>query len=666
MTDDFSEPSPPASDAVWQEIEHSLDDLARLSRSAVSAGEFHRELLDRLVGALAAHGGAVWTCDASGQLRSDYQVRVDQTLRTVDEEGRQHHAVLLDSVLRSGQARLVPPHSGNGQAGNPTACLLLLCPLTADAEGVGVVEILQRPDTDAEVQRGNLRILTAACELARDYHRDRHLREVRERESFASQLREFTEAVHGSLDLETTAYTIANEARRLLGCDRVSVVGRHGRGCRVLAISGVERFQRRANPVRRLETLSRLVLLAGEPLWHPHPPDSLAPQLERALEAYLDEAHVRLLALFPLRTRGRSQAAAAAVIGGLIVERFDAVADDRLRSRITAACSPAGTALGHALEYTRIPLRSVLQWVGRAGWFTRAQQLPKTVLVLLLLAAAVVALATVPAEFTIAARGELQPQRRYHLFAPQDGVVVTLPKGQGESVGKGETLVTLTDPKLDLEFTEVVAKRRTTEEQLAAVRAARMRNDPAAVQARDRYQLSAQEEQLKEKLNGLEQQYQILSAQRQQLEVRSPTTGRVLTWDIERLLAARPVQRGDRLLTVADLDGPWELALRVDDDQAGHVLAAQQEHGPGLPVSFLLATEPGVTYTGQVRRVATATEVEEEGQPVVLATVDLDATRVPHARPGATVVAKLHCGRRPVGYVWFRQLWEAIQSRLFF
>ena len=119
-------------------------------------------------------------------------------------------------------------------------------------------------------------------------------------------------------------------------------------------------------------------------------------------------------------------------------------------------------------------------------------------------------------------------------------------------------------------------------------------------------------------------------------------------------------------MTVADLDGPWELELRISDDQAGHVLAAQQEFGPPLPVSFILATDPGVPYTGQLRELGTATEVDDAGRPTLFALVDLQAASVPQPRPGATVIAKIHCGRRALGYVWLRQIFEAIQSRLLF
>ena len=56
--------------------------------------------------------------------------------------------------------------------------------------------------------------------------------------------------------LKETAFTVANEGRRLIGCDRVSVLVRRGTRCRLVAVSGVATVNRRANAVRALERLA--------------------------------------------------------------------------------------------------------------------------------------------------------------------------------------------------------------------------------------------------------------------------------------------------------------------------------------------------------------------------------------------------------------------------
>jgi hypothetical protein len=193
-----------------------------------------------------------------------------------------------------------------------------------------------------------------------------------------------------------------------------------------------------------------------------------------------------------------------------------------------------------------------------------------------------------------------------------------------------------------------------------------MRNRDAFSEGSDPVSLSAEEEQLQEELKSLDQQYEVLTQQQRELEIRSPVDGRVLTFDLERLLAERPVRRGDRLMTVADVDGPWELELQIDDDQAGHVLDAWEQSDGRLPVSFLLVGQAGVRCEAHLVEVAEATEIDELGRAIVPAHARLESRVPAGARPGTTVIAKIHCGRRSIGFVWFRPLLEAIRTRVLF
>ena len=125
----------------------------------------------------------------------------------------------------------------------------------------------------------------------------------------------------------------------------------------------------------------------------------------------------------------------------------------------------------------------------------------------------------------------------------------------------------------------VAGEMQTAEKKLAAVQAERLTNVPAAPDTRrNLHQLTADEEELKELLKGLRDQREFSSAA-QRPRRRSPLDGQALTWNLKQLLEARPVQRGQTLLTVADLDGPWELELHLPDHRAGHVLAAARHCG---------------------------------------------------------------------------------------
>ncbi len=653
----------PASDRACQQIEDALDEISRLAKSDLSVRDFHQQLLERLTRVLSAAAGAVWLVSADGRWQPDCQIGLDQIWPAGEPAGQQHRD-LLREVVQLGTVQLVPPDATTSSLGSPNSHALVLCPLGVPGRTLGVIEVFLRAHARPDVQQGCLQIVAAVGELAADFHRDRLLRELTAQRAWWQQWRTYSQMVHGSLALKATAYTIVNEGRRLVGCDRVSLAVRRGRRCRLVAVSGVDMVQRRASAVVQLEDLATRVLASQQPLHYPDQGRELPPDLEDVLEAYVDDSSVRWLACVPLGDPDRDRPVVADRLGVLMMERFDGAADAEVGDRIAAVCGPATTALRSAIEHESVPLLAFWRYARRVAQCFQLDRLPKTLLIAASAAAAGGALLLVPADFEIPARGDLQPAVRRQVFAPDEGLVVTLPKAAG-AVSRGETLAVLSNPQLEQQHADVAAKRRTTEEQLAAVRTARRRQEPAA-RTDERYVLSAQEQQLQERLSGLEQQARLLAEQRRQLTVTSPIDGHILTWDLERLLAARPVQRGERLMTVADLDGPWELQLRIDDRQVGHVLEAQRESGLDLEVSFLLATDPNIRYRGRIGQMSSAIELDDAGQAALSALVPLDAGQVPQPRPGAAVVARIHCGRRPLGYVWFRQVIEFIQSRLLF
>ncbi len=189
--------------------------------------EFYDAVLNRVVTALAAVGGAIWTVTETGQLSLEYQINLRETRLAESEEDQVRHGRLLRKVMTGGEGMLMAPHSG-GRAAPRTArirpnFLLVLGPLKTANETAGVMEIFQRPGSSVTVQRGYLRFLMQMCELASEYLKSRKLQHFTDRQALWAQLEQFTRLVHKGLDPRETAYTIANEGRRLIECDRVSV-----------------------------------------------------------------------------------------------------------------------------------------------------------------------------------------------------------------------------------------------------------------------------------------------------------------------------------------------------------------------------------------------------------------------------------------------------------
>jgi multidrug efflux pump subunit AcrA (membrane-fusion protein) len=654
-------------DGVWQEIDGLLNDLAKLAKSECLASEFHAECLRRVVAGLGAKGGIIWMRSANGSLRVDAQI-VPRGLDSTQSIWTTQQAPLVAGVLARGIGQIVPPGSDVASGDeNTTEFLLLLSPWTIGAEAAGVLEVFQSPESSPSAQRGCLDFLQAVGELIGDFHRQRQLHNYRLWSTDLKRLQRFSEQVHRSWDLQETAFTIANEVRHLTACDRVSVLVRQATGCRLLAVSGVSTIHRRANAVRQLEQLADRVCTLEQPLWYPDGCGELMPEVEQSLQTHLDESHAKVIAVLPLQPDfDDAQPNGGESVGVLVVERFAGTLDEPLRWQVTAVRGHCGLALQRAHELNRIPLLRLLRALTRNDWFTRGRRQG----ILLTLAAMLtvgLALAVIPANFRVEARGELQPVDVRDVFAPADGVVGELRVRHRQQVAADEVLAVLRRAELDLQFEQVLGELQTARKRFTAVETERMQNLRDTAEQRQRYgRLTAEQEELRQQIAGLEAQHAILQQQQAELQVRSPMAGEVLTWNPQSLLEARPVARGQILLTIGDLAGPWQLELRIPDRRVAQVLSAREQSGDELPVSFLLASDPARKHHGVLDRVGLRTEISEREGAFVLATVALNQDPIPNPMPGANVIAKIDCGRRALGYVWFHDLLDAVRRWLLF
>ncbi len=88
-----------------------------------------------------------------------------------------------------------------------------------------------------------------------------------------------------NLDMRDTAYTIANEGRRLIECDRVSVATLRGGKAKVVAISGQDTIENRSNIVTALNALATRVIEAVNHFGMTVPPKIFLRKSKRRLKS---------------------------------------------------------------------------------------------------------------------------------------------------------------------------------------------------------------------------------------------------------------------------------------------------------------------------------------------------------------------------------------------
>jgi hypothetical protein len=582
-------------------------------------------------------------------------------------------------VLSNGTDILVSPHSGPGedqdqQAANPTGFLLMFGMLKTDVETVGIIEVLQRADTGPNTRSGYLRFLSEMCRLAGDFLKSHQLRHFSHRQVLWTQLEEFARTVHASLDSRTTAFTIANEGRRLIECDRLSVAVRKGNHCVIEAISGQDLFDKRSNYVRLLGRLATAVVASGDPMWYTGDTRDMPPQVEEAVQEYVDEAHSKTVGVLPLRRPTSQdtddpnvQVEREPPIGALIVEQIeDSRVPASLTQRVDVVCQHSSTALANAKEHQDLFLMPVWRALGKSRAVVKVRSLPITLSVLGGVLAVALVLGMWPAKFQMEAKGTLEPVLRQDVFASIDGVVEELYCKHDDKVVKDQVLAKLRNNDLGVDITGVIRERDTARARLMRIHQFLVK-ERGTTKEDQRLQLLGEQLEEEQKIKSAEAQLAWYKAKEESLLVKSPLNGTVVTWDLRKRLINRPVQRGQSLLSVADPDGPWQLEIKMPDNHIGPVVAAQGSLGPERKVSYMIfGDETSTTRYGTVSEVHGSAEVHGEEGSTVLIKVKIDKNEIPNPKPGMTVTAKVDCGRRPLGYVLLYDVIAFIQAKILF
>ncbi len=664
---------------TWQELEDVLASLGQLARSPIEPELFYEQLLVECVRALSAVGGAAWL-QSSGSLRPVAHVNWPAAKFADSIEARRAHEALLSTAATSD--RITRCDAGTFIAP------VQLDPRDSSADDarrtVAILEITPRSDASPATYRGYEQFLAAVRELAAEYHNYRELARLRQNENFRDELVRLSTLVHRSIELTPTAYAVANEGRRVIGCDRLSVLAAVGRHSKLLATSGASHVERRSGAARRMEELAELVRPTAEPAWYADGQCDALPPIDEALEAHAEESHARHIAVVPLSRPSAGELASASgktterstekPTFVLIAEQFDSRTNQLTAERLLEVAELSSTALYNALDVDRLPFRWLLRPLAAAKQ-TISDHVARSTAIAGLALAAIAALVLIPADFTIEATGSLEPVVRQEVFAPRSGLVDEVLVAPGADVAAGTPLVRLRDPTLELDLKRARGEIETVRRQLEAARATKTSRDVRDKDPIELYRLSASEREYEQQLANLQSELKLLDHERESLVVRSPIAGRVLTWDLANRLAARPVERGEALLTVADLSADWQLELEVPDDRIGHVLAAQaDEETTALPVRFRLRSAD-TAYTGHIAEVGMTASVDTKStaaaHPMVEVTVAFDQSVLTDAarrdlRPGVTARAEIDCGRAPLGYVWLHDVWDTALTWLRF
>jgi hypothetical protein len=684
-----------------KQINRLAEEVANLSEQDLAPAEYYGEFLQRVLAAVAAPAGAVWIRTPQGNLQLQYQINIRQVGIDRSEDARSCHDELLRQAILKGQPGFFPPQSGLGRsagdgaaAGNPTDYVILLAPIMVEKQVAGILEVWQDPSRGPQAQQGFLHFLVRMAGLASSYTRNHQLRQMSGQQQLWTQLEAFARQVHASLNPTEVAYLVANEGRRLVECDRVSVAVRRGRRTTVEAISGADVVEKRSNLVQLMRTLFDRVLQWGEKLvYSGTKDDTLPPDVLKALDEYLAESNSKMLCILPLKDERENESKKPAR-SAVMIECFDPnAAPEQLVARVEVVGRHATSGLYNAVEHRRIPMRFIWGPMARVqeGLGGKARAILACIGVALVILAAV--LIFVPGTLKMDAKGSLLPVQRAHVFPTRAGIIRSFPPGlkPNSFVTKGKDLVQMFDPALAGEISKAQSALNRAEAmfQAAVARekemAGRLGAQEAATLLREKIEAISDMKYQHTVLTRLQQLNNAEPRNPGEFWLKAPLTGNIL-WpdDFREKFTNKPVQPNEPILRIGHATSQirdWEVELRIPQKNIGQVLGAfADDPSKELDVDLLLLSAPTSVYKGKLARIKVSPEANpnrddnNETEPVVIAWVRISGPDIPEDDQipakllvtGTEVHAKIRCGQHALGYTLFYGVWEFLYEKVVF
>jgi multidrug resistance efflux pump len=412
------------------------------------------------------------------------------------------------------------------------------------------------------------------------------------------------------------ALTLANELAVRFGCDRVALGWVKTRYVRLTAVSHVEKFDRRANASRELESAMEEALDQNIELSWPTDPDARI--VARAHETYARTQGSGNLLSVPLRVDN-------VAVAVLTLERRAQAFAPREAWELRLIGESSARQLVHLHDTDRwVGARSLARLVAwrdvMLGPSYTAWKLAG-----LGLAVLISMLAILPWPYRIDTPIALRSKDILFIPAPFDGYLRSAHIEVGDAVRTGALMVELDTRELVLEEAMAAAD---------AVRYAReAEKAQAARQLADMQIALARQQQSASKLELI--RHQLAHAQ-----LRAPFAGVVVEGELKKNLGA-PVRKGDLLVKLAHT-GDTYVELEVDQVDVHEVSI-------GMRGQFAFVGRPDLKYPLVVERIDPASTMRE-GRNVYLARARIEAEFQPWWRPGMGGSARLEAGERSI--IW--------------
>lgn len=439
----------------------------------------------------------------------------------------------------------------------------------------------------------------------------------------------YTKAANAS-DYETATAIVSSELQELIGCDHLAIgLDRKGR-MRVDSISGRKKREKRSQGYSGVLNLMREVKSAESSVIWPAPENMefkalVASNQDNLLNTFSVK---RIMGVPLIPTEGDRN-------GTMIVMFRDKDKPTPEKFELINAMGPHLAAL---LTLLSEGLPTGIR--GKMRRFARDASLGKK-LATVLAPVALVAAMFLPVPHQIRASARLTPDISRQVAAQFGGILEEVLVKPGEVVEEGQLLAKLDGKEIGSKLSEAIAEREV---------AGKRRNQARAKEDIAEAQLAGHE------YEALALRVQFLQYQKENLDIRSPITGLVLTGDLERSKGV-PVETGQKLFEVAAFD-KFVVEIAVVDEDINWVEKDQE-------VALRLESRGGKVFESNVEQIYPVSEVNDGDNVFVCLGYIYDEDGRTFLRPGMRGRARIKAGWKPLGWVIFHKPYNYIKVRFF-
>jgi multidrug efflux pump subunit AcrA (membrane-fusion protein) len=426
---------------------------------------------------------------------------------------------------------------------------------------------------------------------------------------------------------------LVERIQKHLGCHLVALGAVTGRRVVLQHVSGADQFDKWGGASSLIEAAMRDAVLADAPVeWPPkageaHIDASLTDVAQQELHHALGLSQVDSV---PLRQ------ADGKIVAVLTLMWKSPVAPSADSARFIEAATPHLGSLVGALRRAD-PGNTRKWWFHLWGGISRARKA-----VIAAVAVTILILLALPMHFPVKVDGIVEPAVRRVVSVQFDGILQESFVKPGDLVEANQLLAVMDDKQLVWRKAELIASRDRAIRQ----RDLAMADPRSAVATAQMAQLEA---------DGFDLELRLIAFKEENLELRAPIDGMVLTGDLERARGI-PVKQGDVLFEIGPTDR-MIVQLMIPAYDISLVEA-------GDSLSLRLASFPGKTWHATLEKIHPQAETVD-GKSVFIAEAVLSPEESVDLRPGMKGRASIRGETAPVAWVLTRRVWGFIQTTLF-